>query len=96
MLLIGLRWWSRCCSYYVWLCGLYYGKLHVVKSCLALCPRVFFLFFFVCFFFFWGGGGFIPFNIVITSLREEELIYVLVVHLFVLHVLDLVLFSSSW
>ena len=26
----------RCCSYSVWLCGLYYGALHVLKSSSAL------------------------------------------------------------
>ena len=40
MLLTILRRWSRCCSYSVWLCGLYYGALHVLKSCLALCSRI--------------------------------------------------------
>ena len=40
MLLTSLMRWSRCCSYFVWLCGLYYGALHVLKSCYALCPRV--------------------------------------------------------
>ena len=25
------RRWSRCCSYFVWLCGLYYGALHVLS-----------------------------------------------------------------
>ena len=40
MLLTALRRWSRCCSYSVWLCGLYYGLLHVLKSSRALCPRV--------------------------------------------------------
>ena len=40
MLLTVLRRWSRCCSYSVWLCGLYYGVLHVLKSSRALCPRV--------------------------------------------------------
>ena len=40
MLLAVLRWWSRCFSYFVWLCGLYYGALHVLKSSRALCPRV--------------------------------------------------------
>ena len=29
IILTVLRRWSRCCSYYVWLCGLYYGALHV-------------------------------------------------------------------
>ena len=32
--------WSRCCSHSVWLCGLYYGALHVLKSSCNLCPRV--------------------------------------------------------
>ena len=32
MLLPVLRQWSHCCSYSVWLCGLYYGALHVLKS----------------------------------------------------------------
>ena len=27
-------------SYSVWLCGLFYGALHVLKSFRALCPRV--------------------------------------------------------
>ena len=40
MLLTVLRRWSRCCSYSVWLYGLYYGALHVLKSYRALCPRV--------------------------------------------------------
>ena len=40
MLLTVLRRWSRCCSYSVWLCGLYYGALHVLKSSRDLCPRV--------------------------------------------------------
>ena len=40
MLLTVLRRWSRCCSYSVWLCGIYYGALHV-WSCLALCSPVF-------------------------------------------------------
>ena len=42
-------------SFSVWLCGLYYGALHDLKSPRGLCPRVFF----------------IPFSIVITSLGEE-------------------------
>ena len=36
MLLTVLRRWSRCFSYSLWVCGLYYGVLHVLKSCLAL------------------------------------------------------------
>ena len=32
--------WTRCCSYSVWLCGLYYRALHVLKFSCALCPRV--------------------------------------------------------
>ena len=40
MLLTVLRRWSRCCSYSVWLCGLYYRPLHVLKSSRALRPRV--------------------------------------------------------
>ena len=39
MLLTIQRPWPRC-SYFVWLCGLYYGALHVLKSFHALCPRV--------------------------------------------------------
>ena len=46
---------SRCFSYSVWLCGLYYSAFHVLKSSRALCP--------LCFV--------IPFSIVITSLGEE-------------------------
>ena len=42
VLLTVLGRWSRCCSYYTWLCGLYCGALHVLESCLALCPRVYF------------------------------------------------------
>ena len=35
-----LRQWVLCCSYSVWLCGLYYGALHVLKSSRDRCPRV--------------------------------------------------------
>ena len=38
VVLTVLRRWSRCCSYSVWLYGLYYGALHGVKSSRALCP----------------------------------------------------------
>ena len=38
------RRWSVCCSYSVWLCGLYHGALGVVKYSRALCAR-----FSVCF-----------------------------------------------
>ena len=37
MPLTVLRRWSRC-SYSMWLCGLYYGALHVLKSSCDLCP----------------------------------------------------------
>ena len=33
--MIVLRRWSRCCSYSVWLCGLYYGD----ASCFKVFPR---------------------------------------------------------
>ena len=55
LLLTALRCWSGCCSYSVWLCGLYYGAVHVLKSSRALL--------FSCFF--------IPLSIVITLLGEE-------------------------
>ena len=41
MLLTVLRRRSQCCSYSVWLCGLYYGMLHVLKSSRALFVIVF-------------------------------------------------------
>ena len=63
MLLAVLRRRSRCCSYSVWVCGLYCGALHVLKYSRALCPRVFFFFF--LFFFV------ISFSIVIASLGKE-------------------------
>ena len=50
----------RCCSYSVWLCGLYHGALQFLVSCF-----------------------FSPFSIVFSSLGEEGLVYVLLVHLFV-------------
>ena len=54
----------------MWLCGFYYGACRV-ESCLALCPRVFFFFFF--------------FFSVLRSplLGKRELVYVLLVHLFI-------------
>ena len=45
-----LRRWSWCYSYFVWLCGFYYGVFHV-ESCLVLCSRVVVVFFFLFFFF---------------------------------------------
>ena len=56
MLMTVLRRWSRCCSYSVWLCGLYYGALHVLQSVLPCSLSSYF---------------FIPLSIVITSLGEE-------------------------
>ena len=57
MLPTVLRRWSGCYSYFVWLCGFYYGAFHV-EACLALCFRVVY---------FTG-----PFSIVITLLREDR------------------------
>ena len=71
-----LRRWSRCCSYSVWLCGLYYWTLRVLKSSRALCPHAssFLLAF-------WS-----------PRLGKRELVCVLLVHLFVLYVLVFVIF----
>ena len=46
---------SRCCSYIMWLCGLYYWAIHVLKVFPCSLSSCFF----------------IPFSIVITSLGEE-------------------------
>ena len=77
-----LRRWSRCCFYSVWFCGLYYGALHVLKSSRALCPRV------------------SSFLLALWSpcLGKRELVYVLLVHLFVcfVRVCFCLFFSSSW
>ena len=77
-----LRWWSRCGS--VWLCGLYYGTIHVLKSSGALCPRV----------------SLFLLTLWSLRLEKSELTCVLLVHLFVcfLHVsfvLFLFLFVSG-
>ena len=67
MLLTVLRRRSWYCSNSVWLCGLYYGALHVLKSSRALCPRV------LSFLLAWWSA----------RLRKKKLICVLLVHLFV-------------
>ena len=66
MLLSVLRRRSRCCYYSVWLCGLYYGELHVY-SCLALCPRI----------------SSVLLALWSPRLGKREVVYVLLVHLFV-------------
>ena len=67
MLITVLRLWSRCWSYSVWLCGVYYGALNVLKACLALCPRV------SLFLLAFGSSRF----------GKRNLVYVSLVHLFV-------------
>ena len=67
MLMTVLRWRFRCCSYSVWLCGLYYEALHVLKSSRTLCPRVSSFLLALC----------------SPRLEERELDCVLLVHLFV-------------
>ena len=67
MLLTVLWRWSRCCSYSVWLCGLYYGVFHVLKSSRALCPRV---------------SSFLL-ALWLPRLGKRELVYVLLVYLLV-------------
>ena len=62
-----LRRWPRCFSYSVWLCGLYYGTLHVLKSSRALCPRV---------------SSFLL-ALWLPRLGKKELVCALLVHLFV-------------
>ena len=64
------------CSYSVWLCGLYYGALHVLKSSRALRPRV---------------SSFLL-ALWSSRLGRRELVCVLLVHLFVLYVLVFVIF----
>ena len=74
--------WFPSCYYCVWLCGLYYGALHVLKSFRAICPRVssFLLAF-------WS-----------PRLAKRELVCVLPVHLFVCFVRAsfVSFFSFSW
>ena len=67
MLLTVQTRWSRCWSYAVWLCSLYYGALHVLKSSRALCPRV------SSFLLAWWS----------PRLGKRELVCVLLLHLFV-------------
>ena len=82
MLLTVLRRESRCCSYSVLFCGLYYGALHVLKSSRALCPRV---------------SSFLL-ALWSPRLGKRELVCVLLVHLFVcfVRVSFCHFFSSSW
>ena len=75
MLLAVLRRWSWSCSYSVWLCGLYYEALHVLKHCFALFPRV--------------SSYLLALGS--PRLGKRELVCVLLVHLFVLRVLVFVL-----
>ena len=57
-----------CICLFVLLCGLYYGALHVlVLHCFALCPRVSSFLLALC----------------LPRLGKRELVYVLLVHLFV-------------
>ena len=58
---------SRCCSYSVLLCGLYYGALHVLKSSRAPCPHV---------------SSFLT-ALWTPRLGKRELVCVFLVHLFV-------------
>ena len=60
-------WWSRCCSYSVWLCGLYYETLHVLTSSRAIFPRI---------------SSFLL-ALLSACLGKRELVYVLLVRLFV-------------
>ena len=73
---------SRCCSCSVWICGLYYGALHVLKSCRALWPCV---------------STFIL-ALWSHRLGKRELVYVLLVHWFVCfaRVRFCSFFSSPW
>ena len=71
-----LRRWSRWCSYFVWLCGLFYGALHVLKSSSALCPHV---------------SSFLL-ALWSPHLGKRELVCVLHMHLFVLYMLVFVIF----
>ena len=82
MLLTVLKRWPWCCSYSVWLCGLYYVALHVLMSPCAVCPRV----------------SSFRLALWSSRLGKRELVYVALVYLFVLYVLVFYpfFFSFSW